>query len=369
MYIQEIQLVGFRNYLEARLRFNSSKTIIIGKNGQGKSNLLEVIQICSHIKSRRAKRDLELINFDLNQALIRATVSKQNQIDEIGLLLNKNGRRNLKINDVAKKPKELLHNIYSVSFMVDDLDIINGSPSVRRDWLDSTIIQVEKNYANILDKFQEILDQRNSFLKDLAEHNIYHYSSLNLNQKEQLRIWDQMFITYANNLTEARNSYLQALNPLADDYYKKISATDSILELNYLGKLINQEDLIQSYPRDFARSCTNIGPHRDDIEVRLKNKLASSFASQGERRSIVLAIKLAELEKLKANIDEYPVLLLDDVLAELDEDRQDFLLSAIPEHAQVIITTTHLGKHLEKWSSNAQILEVQQGMIKEFNNV
>jgi DNA replication and repair protein RecF len=369
MYIKEIQLVGFRNYLEAKLSFNSPKTIIIGKNGQGKSNLLEVIQIFSHIKSRRAKRDSELVNFDLNQALIKTTIQTQDQIEEIGLLINKNGRRSLKINDVSHKPKDLLHHIYSVSFMVDDLEIINGSPSIRRDWLDSTIIQVQKNYSSILEKFEEILGQRNSFIKDLAENNIYHFNALNPSQKEQLKIWDQMFTLYANNLTQARSAYIKDLNPLANDYYKKISATQSSLELNYLGKLISQEDLEQTYSRDFARSCTNVGPHRDDIEIKLNDKLASSFASQGERRSAILAIKLAELEKLKASIDEYPILLLDDVLAELDEDRQDFLLSAIPESAQVIITTTHLGKHLEKWSLNAQILEVQKGMIKELNNV
>ena len=371
MHIKEIQLIGFRNYLEAKLNFTDFKTIIIGKNGQGKSNLLEVIQILSHLKSRRSGRDSELVNFQFNEAFIKVLASNS---DEIGLLIRKNGRRTLKINEINHKPKELLHHIYSVSFMVDDLDIINGSPSVRRDWLDSVIIQVEKTYAPIWDKFDEILNQRNSFLKDLAEKNIFHTSALNPSLKEQLKIWDDMFVTYANNLSSARKKYIEDINPLVNDFYQKISsansshATQTKLELFYTGKIISAEDLELSYAKDLARSCTNVGPHRDDIIIELNQKPAGSFASQGERRSAVLAIKLAELEQLKSSINQYPILLLDDVLAELDEDRQDFLLGAIPESAQVIITTTHLGKHLEKWSANAQIIEVDRGMIKEFNN-
>lgn len=370
MQIREIQLIGFRNYLEAKLKFNQGKTIIIGKNAQGKSNLLEVIQILSHIKSRRASKDAELVNFALSEAVIKANGIKEDGDEiEASLLIRKSGRRSLKINGISHKPRELLHHFYSVSFMVDDLDIINGSPNTRREWLDSVIIQIDKNYANLLAKFGDVLEQRNSFFRELADKDIYHYSSLNSSQREQLSIWDEMFVRAANELSQSRADYIMRINPVAAKYYQEISQSPTQLSINYQGTRISSTDLEASRARDFARSFSNIGPHRDDVLIKLNDNVASSYASQGERRSIILAIKLAELDLLKKTNSDYPILLLDDVLAELDEDRQDFLLEAIPSEAQVIITTTHLGKHLEKWSSNAQIIEVEQGIIKEPTHV
>lgn len=367
MFVKTLKLLGFRNYLNADIEFLAPKTIIIGKNAQGKSNLLEVIQILSHIKSRRATKDAELVNFELDQAIIHAQASQDQSEEniEIALLIRKSGRRTLKINDVSKKPKDLLHHIYSVSFMVDDLEIINGSPSIRRDWMNSVIAQLNFDYNTRFDKFETILSQRNSFFKDLAERNIYRYHELNPSQQEQLAIWDQMFIDAANTITSARQDFIRELSPIAAQYYREISGTEIELELKYPGKILNQEDLINSRDRDFGRSYTNLGPHRDDIEFNLESNLAGSFASQGERRTITLALKLAELELLKSKHNESPILLLDDVLAELDEDRQDYLLNCISPSTQVIITTTHLGKHIAKWTNSAQILEIKSGSIVE----
>lgn len=378
MQIKSLKLIGFRNYLELNLNFNKPKTIIIGKNAQGKSNLLEVIQILSHIKSRRAKRDAEIVNFEMNEAVIHAKVLRhcEEQSNEaisqegtnISLLIRKSGRRTLKINDVTKKPKELIHNVFSVSFMVDDLEIINGSPSKRREWMDSVINQLEYDYKDILAKFEKTLSQRNSYLKDLAEKGKYYCSELNKSEKGQLELWDEIYIQDANLVTKARAEFIKKIEPLAQKAYKKISGSDTLLKITYQGKEITKDDLEEVRARDFARSYTNIGPQRDDVNFELNNALAQSFASQGERRTITLAIKLSELELLKNMHSEYPILLLDDVLAELDEDRQDYLLEAIERDTQVIITTTHLGSHLEKWSKDAQILEIEQGRILQTTN-
>lgn len=367
MFVKTLKLLGFRNYLNAEIEFSAPKTIIIGKNAQGKSNLLEVIQILSHMRSRRASKDSELVNFELDQAVIHAQASKEHNGDiiELALLIRRSGRRTLKINDVTKKPKDLLHHIYSVSFMVDDLEIISGSPSIRREWMNSVFAQLDFDYDIRFDKFEIILSQRNSFFKELAERNIYRYTELNHSQKEQLAIWDEMFLDAANIITNTRHKFIQELGPIASKYYQEISGTEIHLQLKYSGKILNKEDLINSRDKDFARSYTNLGPHRDDIEFTLNTNLAGSFASQGERRTITLALKLAELELLKAKHSESPILLLDDVLAELDEDRQDYLLNCISPSTQVIITTTHLGKHIAKWTSSAQILEIKSGMVME----
>ena len=368
MFISEIQLIAFRNYLEANLKIDRQKTIIIGRNAQGKSNLIEVIQLLSHFKSRRAKKDAELINFDFAEAVIKVKIDREEDDDELAVQIRKSGRRTYKLNGAIKKPPELLHKVLSVSFMSEDLNIINSSPSVRRDYLDSVIKQLSVAYPEVLAKFEKVLSQRNSFLKDMIEKGKYYPSNLNNAEKNQLEIWDDMFIESANALTELRKDFLEKLEPLSADFYMRISGNDNnVLKFLYQGKIINQDDLDEVLGRDLARGYTNIGPHRDDFHIELNESLAGSFGSQGEKRSIMLAVKLSELELLKAEHDDYPILLLDDVLAELDEDRQDFLLDAVNSEAQVLITTTHLGKHLEKWSEDSQIIEIEAGEIVSSN--
>lgn len=363
MFIKSIELLGFRNYLEASLVFSHDKTIILGKNAEGKSNLLEVIQVLSHLRSRRQHKDSDLINFNLDQAIIKARATNQTQDIDIALLIRKSGRRTLKVNDVAKKPGELLHNIYSVSFMADDLDIINGSPTIRRQWIDSVISQMDKAYATELDKFDSALTQRNKLLKNLNEQGKYHSSNLSPNQRAELGLWDELFISSANAISTQRKNFISQLEKIAEVCYRDISASSTTLKLDYTAAIITAQDMVNSYDKDLARSFTNIGPHRDDCIFSLDDNQSKNFASQGEKRSITLALKLAELELLKQQHGEYPILLLDDVLAELDEDRQDYLLESIKEGTQVIITTTHLGKHLEKWSQNAQIVSINNGQI------
>lgn len=369
MFVRSLKLLGFRNYLEAAIEFNQPKTIIIGKNAQGKTNLLEVIQILSHVKSRRASRDSELVHFDLSEAIIHATAEKSSANEneqeeiEIALLIRRSGRRTLKINEISHKPNELLHHIFSVSFMVDDIEIINGSPSRRRDWLDSVIAQLDFGYKEKLTKFEKVLSQRNSFFKELVEAGSYYYRDLNTSQQDQLMVWDELYIAAANEVTGLRASFIMELEPIAARYYSEISGSDTVLALDYMGMQIDQDALEEVRARDFARGYSNVGPHRDELKFLLNGSLAASFASQGERRSITLAIKLAELELHKTKHGEYPILLLDDVLAELDEDRQDYLLESVNPQTQVIITTTHIGKHLEKWSENAQIMEIEAGRV------
>lgn len=389
MFIKEINLLAFRNYLEANLKLDRQKTIIIGRNAQGKSNLIEVIQLLSLFKSRRAKKDAELINFELNEAVVKVKIKTSpteeaqddiynssfweedgpsEDLDELAVLIRKSGRRTYKLNGVNKKPKELLHKILSVSFMSEDLDIINSSPSTRRDYLDSVVKQLSAAYAEELLKFEKTLSQRNSFLKGLVEKGKYYPANLNPSEKAQLGVWNDLFIEQSNIITELRLDFLTKLKPQANDFYQKISgdSTNSV-SFVYSGKKIDNTELDEVLGRDLARGYSNLGPHRDDFEINLNNNLASSFASQGEKRSIMLAIKLSELELLKEEHHDYPILLLDDVLAELDEDRQDFLLDAVSSKAQVIITTTHLGKHLEKWSEDSQIIEIEAGAITNSN--
>lgn len=363
MFVKELHLIGFRNYLEAAISFDREKVIIVGKNAQGKTNLLEVIQILSGLKSKRASKDKELINFELNDAVVRAKTSE----DQIAVQIRPSGRRSIKVNEINKKNSELTEHMRSVSFMVDDLEIVAASPSHRRDWIDAVLKQSSSTMHSEFKEFEKVLSQRNSFIKKLLEQGRFHLNLTN-SDKEQLEIWDEMFINAANKIIELRAALLKEITPIAETYYARIAAAspnqEENLGIEYLGEKITEEELKKSLAKDFARGFTSIGPQRHDIEFSISDKKASSFASQGQRRSIVLALKLAELELLRRKHQDSPILLLDDVLAELDEDRQDFLLDAIETETQVIITTTHLGKHIDKWSQNAQILEIEQGRIK-----
>lgn len=365
MLIKELNLIGFRNYIQESIKFESNKVILIGKNAQGKTNLLEVIQVLSVGKSKRASRDRDMVNWDLDNAVVHLAAERNNDPVNISLQIRKSGRRTVKVNEVSKKPSELAGNIYSVSFMVDDLELVYGSPSKRRDWIDAVLIQLSRAYREDLSKYDKALSQRNSYLKNLLENGYYH-ANLNKSHKEQLQIWDDLLLDTANAVIQKRLELLSKLAPLAASYYAKIAGktgTAEELEIKYIGSLLSQEDLDDSLAKDFARGYTNVGPHRQDIEFNLDGHLAGSFASQGQRRTIVLALKLAELELLQAEYNDSPILLLDDVLAELDEDRQDFLLDAVKDDTQVVITTTHLGKHLEKWQANAQVMTVKSGSL------
>ncbi len=365
MFVEELNLIGYRNYLEARIRFGSTKTIIIGKNAQGKTNLLEVIQILSGLRSRRATKDSELINFDLETAVIQARIKRNDSDHKINIVIRPSGRRGIKVNDVTKSNRELNQLVSSVSFMVNDLELVSGSPGTRRDWLDDFASQLDSSYLAKLEDFEKMLRQRNGYISKLVETGTY-YARLNSQQASELALWDELYIKTANIVIAAREELLSRFRPIAAKHYSAICQNpDEQLSLDYLGGSLTQAELSQNLAKDFARMHSTIGPQRHDINITINQKLAGNYASQGQRRSVVLAIKLTELELLREQKNTEPILLLDDVLAELDQSRQLALLNAISPETQVIITSTGLGEHLEAWSTEAQIIEVVSGSIKD----
>ncbi len=362
MFIEELHLIGFRNYLEARLSFDKHKTIIIGNNAQGKTNLLEVIQILSGLKSQRATKDAELINFSLETAIVHARLRGG---DKVSVLIRPSGRRSIKVNDVNKSNRELSAQVSSVSFMSQDLELVNGSPSNRRDWLDALITQLDSSYDTKVREFQNVLSQRNSCITQLVESGTY-YARLNPVQRAELKLWDELYITASNIIISKRLEWLERIAPIAARYYSEIAGgSNEELSISYLGSPLSQAELEANIARDFARMHSTLGPQRHDLAITINAKAAGSFASQGQRRSIVLALKLSELELLRTERGDEPILLLDDVLAELDDSRQDSLLAALSPETQVIITTTKIGEHLSRWTNSAQIIEIVAGRIQE----
>ncbi len=383
MRLKKLKLVNYRNYENFEGNFAHLKTIIIGQNAQGKTNILEAINILATSQSYRAEKDSDLVLWNKEHALIFATIQTvergQTQdlpLLEIALQINPSGKRKLKINDVTKKAPQadLLGNFFSVMFSCDDLYLIKGSPSIRRAWLDSVIFQLDSKYHRTMQGYQKSVTQKNALLKSARETGI---SKKTL--KEQLEIWNEQIINSGSEIISTRLDFIEDIKPIAKEFQDNISRHTENLDLIYKSTISKESEVAQprllreifkkaldnSFEEECARGQSVIGPHRDDLTFLINEKEAKSFASQGQQRSIVLAIKLAELKVIENRKGEVPVLLLDDVFAELDESRQDFLLHNLPENIQIFLTTTHISNLQKEFLKGAQILEIENGKVIE----
>lgn len=377
MHIKKLQLANFRNYLEFEQEFNQLKTIIIGQNAQGKTNILEAINILATSNSDRAERDSNLILWDNEYALIFASIEKKDDKLDIALQINPSGKRKLKINGVAKKAPQadLLGNFFSVMFSCEDLYLIKGSPSTRRSWLDSILFQLDSQYHKSLQSYQKSVTQKNALLKKAREEGLPRRAF-----KDQIDIWNEQIINFGSEVLVKRIVFIDEIKEIAKEFQKNISKDTEDLNIIYestvkdeSGSLANlsttkeifKRSLEESFDQEYVRGQSVIGPHRDDLIFLINQKEAKSFASQGQQRSIVLALKLAEVRVIENRKGEIPVLLLDDVLAELDESRQDFLLHNLPENIQTILTTTHISDLQKEFLRGAQVLTVDKGKVVE----
>ena len=377
MFLKKLKLNNFRNYIDFEEQFDHLKTIIIGQNAQGKSNILEAINLIATSQSDRAERDNDLVYWNKEYALIFAEIKSKDSELEIALQINPGGRRKLKINGVPKKSPQadLLGNFFAVMFSCDDLYLIKGSPSTRRRWLDSVLFQLDIKYHRFTHDYQKLITQKNALLKKAQETRMQKKEL-----KEQLEIWNEQIINLGTEIIFSRFNFIEEISPVARDFLNNISKHTEEFDLIYKStisedlklsanktkiKELFQDSLIKLLDEELARGQSVIGPHRDDLTFLINKKEAKSFASQGQQRSIVLAIKLAELKVFEHKKDEIPVLLLDDVFAELDESRQDFLLHNLPENIQTFLTTTHISDIQKEFLKGAQILEVKNGKVVE----
>lgn len=389
MLLKKLKLTNYRNYLNFEESFDHLKTIIIGQNAQGKSNILEAINILGTSESERAEKDSELIYFSNEYALIFATIEGRAPAEskvckphllEIALQITNSGRRKLKINGVSKKAPQadLIGNFFCVMFSCDDLYLIKGSPSNRRRWLDSVLFQLDIKYHKLLQDYQKSVTQKNALLK-LAQERGMSKKQL----KEQLEAWNEHLINLGTEIIFTRMNFINEIEPIAREFLSNISKQTESLGLKYQSTIFEgdetanrragesakeikesfQKALQESFDAELARGQSLIGPHRDDLIFLINEKEAKSFGSQGQQRSVVLALKLSELKIIEKRTNEIPVLLLDDVFAELDESRQNFLLHNLPENIQIFLTTTHLSNIQKEFLREAQILEVKNGKI------
>ncbi len=342
MIVEGIRLINFRNYNNLSVSFNSNINIMVGKNAQGKTNLLEAIYICSTGRSFRTSRDREIINFDKEEAYIGANlrVGQLEKFTEIKLHREKSKR--IKVNKVELKSyKELNTGLKVVVFSPEDLKLIKDGPNLRRSYLDSSISQLKPLYYYNLNRYYKILIQRNNLLKSVRFKG---------NLPDLIQVFDIQMAKLGSLIILERQSYINRLFIEAKLNHEVITRKKEDLEINYqrsieLGSSLIEierqflEDLKASRKKDIETGTSNKGPHRDDFNVLINGKDAKTYASQGQQRSIVLTLKLSEVEIIKKDTGYNPILLLDDVYSELDEDRRRYLTKLFSK-MQTFITLT-----------------------------
>ncbi|ADB94937.1 DNA replication/repair protein RecF [Candidatus Atelocyanobacterium thalassae] len=380
MYLKNIHLYTFRNYYKQSVNLQSQKTILLGNNAQGKSNLLEAIELLATLKSHRTRRDQDLILEGEKSSQITANVERIYGQSELSITLRSSGKRSLMLNhEKLHRHLEFLGHINAVEFSCLDLDLVRGSPEIRRIWLDTLLIQLEPIYAHIINQYHKILRQRNSLLKIIRKQfNDSKKSDNFMTTISQLKLWDEQLAEAGTRVTRRRNRVIQRLVPLAQKWHKSISGKAELLDINYLSNITIENENHQTIQQRFLEkieqrsiiernlATTVVGPHRDDVEFNINKNQAKFYGSQGQQRTLVLAIKLAELQLIEDVIGEPPLLLLDDVLAELDHNRQKQLLEAIQGKFQTLITTTHLPTFDTEWLKSSQIIKVERGKIFQF---
>lgn len=295
----------------------------------------------------------------------------------MGITFRSPGRRSLMLNhENLRRHLEFLGHINAVEFSCLDLELVRGSPETRRSWLDTLLIQLEPVYASIINQYNKVLRQRNALLKVIRKTVEEQTNTDNLSaEMSQLKLWDQQLAEAGTRVTRRRNRVIERISPLAENWHKEISNGTEKLEINYLPNIsidreepqeVQQAFLDKIEQRRMAEqqlATSVVGPHRDDVELKINHTPAKSYGSQGQQRTLVLAIKLAELQLIEDVIGEPPLLLLDDVLAELDPNRQNQLLEVIQGRFQTIITTTYLHSFDTQWLKSSQIMKVEGGKL------
>lgn len=358
MIVESIELQNYRNYQELHMDFSAGANLLYGDNAQGKTNLLEALYVCSLAKSHRGSKDKELIRFDQEESHIKLNVRKSDVPYRIDMHLKKNMAKGIAINGIPiKKASELFGMVNMVFFSPEDLNLIKNGPSERRRFLDFELCQLDKPYVYSLIQYNKALLQRNKLLKELSIRPEY---------EETLDIWDIQLCQYGKEIIRSRKAFTRRLNEIVKETHGNLSGGREELALVYEPD-VEADGLPQKIARnrnlDVRMKTTTTGPHRDDLCFFSNGLDLRKYGSQGQQRTAALSLKLAEIELVKALIKDYPVLLLDDVLSELDGKRQNHLLEGI-RHIQTMITCTGLEDFIKHSFPIDRMYQVENGTVR-----
>lgn len=359
MIVTKLELSNYRNYDSLKLELDSKINILYGNNAQGKTNILESIYLCSTTKSHRGNKDIELINFKSDEGHIKLYFQKNNREHRIDIHLRKNKSKGIAINGIPiKKASELFGVFNVISFSPEDLNIIKNGPAERRKFVDMELCQLDKIYVYNLMNYNKILNQRNQLLKD-----IYFRPDL----KETLDVWDMQLAEYGSKVIKRRDEFIKEINEIIKPIHSELTGNKENIDVVYSKNCdedILYQKLIENREKDIKLKSTSIGPHRDDVLFFNNGINVKVYGSQGQKRTAALALKLAEIDLVKYLINDTPVLLLDDVLSELDSNRQNHLLKRL-DNVQTIITCTGLDEFIENRFEIDKVFQVVEGKVLE----
>lgn len=358
MIIKKLELCNFRNYKRETFIFNSETNVLYGDNAQGKTNVLESIFVAGTTKSHKGSKDREIIKMPENEGHIRMFVEKGGISHKIDIHMKKSASKGIAIDGIpTRKSSDLIGLVNIVFFSPEDLSIIKNGPAERRRFINMELCQINKIYLYNLTKYNKILQQRNNLLKQIG---------FNSELMDTLDVWDQQMEKIGKNIISERRNLIQALNSITKEIYLKLTENKEKIEIIYdpnTTEELFRENIILSREKDLILKTTNIGPHRDDIIVRVNGSDVRKYGSQGQQRTAALSLKLAEIEIVKKVAKENPILLLDDVLSELDRKRQNTLLENI-KGIQTIITCTGLEEFIKNGININKTFQIENGKIK-----
>lgn len=377
MYFTKIKLINYRNFLNISIDLDSNLNIFIGSNAQGKTNILEAMTILVRGASYKTNNDKQLINWDNNVSYLFGEINKNDESFEVNISLEKKVEsfnkikltKVIKINQNIQKKSILNKEFKGVVFSPEHLQIIKGSPSLRRRFLDEQMSQIYPLYQRYLSEYNRILGHRNNILKRGDNRK---------EVRENLLIWDPQLIKRGSFLILARSRFLKKMNYLANNFHQEITKGKENLKLSYQNNVIENskeeeislinktfKDKIERYKKkEIDYKTTLYGPHRDDFLVFVNNANVAFYGSQGQQRTSILSLKLGEVDLIKEREGVYPILLLDDVMSELDEERRHFLLELIiNKKVQAFITSINLNYFNNDITKKAKIFKVEGGEV------
>lgn len=363
MIIESVDLQNYRNYEFLNMTFDNKINIIYGDNAQGKTNILESLYVCATSKSYRGSKDKDIIRFGNDEAHIKVMVKKHGMNYRLDMHLKKNKTKGIAVNGIPiRRAVELFGIINIIIFSPEDMNIIKNGPSERRRFMDMELSQLDKIYLSNLVNYNKVVVQRNKLLKQLQ-------FSGDSGLVDMLDVWDMQLVRYGSEIIKRRMDFIDNINSIIRPVHSKLSGNKEILNLRYIPCTTTdnfKDEVIRSRERDIKFKMTNVGPHKDDVAFFINDKDVRKYGSQGQQRTCALSLKLAEIELVKKVINDTPVLLLDDVLSELDANRQNFLLDSIGD-IQTIITCTGLDEFVNNRFSINRIFKVVNGVVSNEN--
>lgn len=371
MILKDVILENYRNYLNLEIELDNNINLFLGENAQGKTNFIEAVHYLATGRTFRSNKDQEIINWEKNYFRIKGKLIKKNLNREflLDIYYDRQGNKKVKINGVKyKKISDLFGYLQVVIFSPDDLNIIKGSPAERRKYIDLEICQLISTYYNTLNTYNKVLQQRNNLLKEIRDNN---------QKRDILEVWDEQLVKYGSIIIKNRIEFLSKVVPLARRNQDEITNGKEKLDITYNSSIISTptveirtieknfiDKIKQNKHKEIKKAITLFGPHRDDIIFYIEGKDLKTFGSQGQQRTAILSLKIAELNLFYYNNEEYPLLLLDDVMSELDDYRREFLMKVIRNNNIQTLITGANAELLDINIENKEVFNVVNGTIK-----